>query len=87
MQKTRRRIAVAQFRTGSLLQVEKGRWIGQSREERICRRCEMQVVDDERHMIFQCTGLDDIREQYSELYENVEVDDVRGFLEKEDEIK
>jgi hypothetical protein len=81
MGKTKKRIALAQLRTGyHWLGVELGRWQGLDREERKCQRCAMQVVDDEQHMVFHCSKFNNIREEYSELFEGVEIGNVHQFL-------
>ena len=50
------------------LQVCAGRWQGQSRAQRTCSRCSLQVVEDEFHMVFECPYYDTIRARFSELF-------------------
>ena len=60
---------IAQIRTGSnFLEVEMGRRSGTAHEDRICKCCSLQQVEDETHFIFECEGYDTIREKYCELF-------------------
>ena len=49
-------------------------WVGKScvapvpRHRRLCLHCASNVVGDERHMVFDCTALQPVREQYSGLF-------------------
>ena len=44
------------------LQVELGRWQNrQPRHLRICQRCHMHALDDERHLVFECLALEHVR--------------------------
>ena len=75
---------LAQLRTGShRLRVETGRWERPrlERHERTCQRCLSGEVDDEQHMVFGCSALDEVREQHVELF--AVSADLRSFLEQE----
>ena len=49
------RSILAQLRTGILpLEIEVGRWSSTAVEERICKLCIANVVEDENHFIFDC---------------------------------
>lgn len=76
--------ALAQFRTGShWLNVEQGRFTGVQHEDRHCTRCSASVVDNEEHMIFECPALQSMREEATELFENIQHDGnnrVHAFL-------
>ena len=75
---------LAQLRTGShRLRVETGRWERPhlERHERTCQRCLSGEVDDEQHMVFECSALDEVREQHVELF--AVSADLRSFLEQE----
>ena len=50
------------------LQICAGRWQGQARGQRICSRCQMQQVEDELHMVFQCPSYDSLRERFGALF-------------------
>ena len=60
----------AQYRTGSQwLQVETG-CFGRGRlprEQRLCTRCSLSVVDDEAHMLFRCPAFDGLRLPFTEM--------------------
>ena len=81
----RARRHLAQFRTGShWLQVEAGRF-GRGclpREQRLCTRCSLSVVDDESHMLFWCPAFDGLRLQFTDLCWVPE--DVCRFLKQHD---
>ena len=49
------RRAIAKIRTSShKLEVETGRWRGVSRDQRICKNCTLNKVEDENHFLFEC---------------------------------
>ena len=50
------------------LQICAGRWQGQARGQRICSRCQMQQVEDEFHMVFECPFYDALRERFGALF-------------------
>ena len=55
----------AKLRLGVLpLRVEKGRWAGIERENRICKLCRQGVVEDESHFIFDCPPFTACRKPY-----------------------
>ena len=57
------RFELASFRIGSHgLEVDVGRRRNQAREERLCRMCNMDVVEDEMHFLLYCPAYNDIRE-------------------------
>ena len=51
-----------------------GSWARQQspRLERICQFCATGALGDERHMIFECPGLQDLRAQWSHLFQGPE---------------
>ena len=53
------------FRLGThSLQVEVGDWQNRRpgpRCQRVCERCSMHVIDDERHLVFECPAFESIR--------------------------
>ena len=63
------------FRLGTHnLQLELGRWQNrQPRHFRICQRCHMHALDDERHLVFECPALEHLRAARKQLF-NVRVD-------------
>ena len=50
--------AVCKLRTSNhKLTIETGRYIGTPRNQRYCNMCDMNVVGDEYHFVFECTKL------------------------------
>ena len=45
-----------------------GRWIGQSREERVRQRCKSGAIDDAAHMVFHCAAFTAQRRRYPQLF-------------------
>ncbi len=61
------RIVISRFRTSNnKLPVNVGRYTGVSREERICNKCNANVIVDEFHIILECTNeeITRLREMY-----------------------
>ena len=58
------------FKLGSHdLGIELGRWKHRvPRFERVCRRCDMHELDDERHMIFDCPVFEHLRRAHRHLF-------------------
>jgi hypothetical protein len=72
---------LAQLRTGShWLAEETGRWLGQSREQRLCQRCNSGAIDDAHHMVFDCAALAAQRMRRPELF--LDSHSLRTFLEQ-----
>ena len=56
------RSIVAQFRCGTLpIEIETGRYKNIPRDQRLCKLCNTNVVEDEFHLIFDCIVYNDIR--------------------------
>ena len=73
---------LAQLRTGShCLAEETGRWLGQSREQRQCQRCNSGAIDDAQHMVFHCAAIAAQRTRHPELF-LTDNSDLRTFLEQ-----
>ena len=73
---------LAQLRTGShWLPEETGRWIGQSREERVCQRCKCGAIDDAAHMVFHCAEFTAQRRRYPQLFMAAR-GDLRAFYQQ-----
>jgi hypothetical protein len=63
-------MAVARFRMGSHnLNVESLRWskVRVPRTQRVCRCCSSGIVEDEMHIMMECTMYDDIRSDYMRI--------------------
>lgn len=50
------------------LSVCTGRWQGLARDRRVCSRCDLQQVEDEFHMVFECPFYDPQRESFAQLF-------------------
>ena len=56
-------VGISQFRCGILaIRIETGRYIGEIPEQRLCRFCDTQSIEDERHFLLHCGLYTDIRE-------------------------
>ena len=63
------KIALSKFRLSSHnLEIETGRYNSISRSERICRLCQMNVVQDEFHFLLTCTTYTNLRRKYFKPY-------------------
>ena len=47
---------------------DEGSWIRVPRHERICLLCNSGSLCDEKHVVFQCSGLQDLRDEYASLF-------------------
>ena len=51
------------------LRIETGRYVGEPVEQRHCRICNHSSIEDETHVLFECTLYNTIRQsQYQELF-------------------
>jgi hypothetical protein len=76
--------AFMRFMLGShRLGVNEGRWQEggyQPHADRICRRCAMHCVDDERHLVFECPQLQYIRDMWPQLFLQQAGHDMQAFF-------
>ena len=73
---------MAQFRCGVLpLRVETGRFVGEKVEDRICRFCDFNTVEDEKHFLLMCPSYSTLRDTYLGVIMNN--DDFRQLTEDE----
>ena len=56
-----------QFAAGSLPN-DLGRRNGTPRLQRVCTKCDAGVIGDERHVVFECAALAQLRLQYAPLF-------------------
>jgi hypothetical protein len=64
---------MARFRLSAHdLKVETGRYVGTPYNGRTCDRCSAKPVQDERHIMLECTGFADIRAQFSDIYDRAQ---------------
>ena len=70
------RRAIAKIRTSShKLEVETGRWRGVSRDQRICKNCTLNKVEDENHFLFECgMHVTERKELYNMIKAKINVD-------------
>jgi len=63
--RVRHRMALSEFRSGShWLRIQQGRFSNLAREDRLCQHCELQIVEDESHMLFECPAHDALRHYF-----------------------
>ena len=67
MVKCKRRRLVKLRGATAELEVETGRWRGVRREERICKNCRGDEVEDVGHLVMRCTYVEEEREKLEEL--------------------
>ena len=78
----RRIVAKLRGRTAEL-RVETGRWCGLKRDERLCKQCTKQEVEDEEHFLLRCGDMMKERE-VMEMYLS---ESVEGFEDMTDRLK
>jgi hypothetical protein len=73
------------FRTGCHgLPVDQGRWGNRvPRSERFCHLCNTQAIGDERHIVFECPALHDLRARYNSLF-RPSITTMRQFMWQDD---
>ena len=60
--------ALAKFRVGNHdLEIEKGRFVKTARENRVCKLCGNGKIEDEYHVLFECSVYNDIRRAYIDV--------------------
>ena len=61
--------AFMRFRLGCHnLPIDSGRQHGIPRHQRICTRCSLEMVGDEHHLLFTCTAVQHVRQQFLHLF-------------------
>ena len=75
------------FRLGTHnLGIELGRWLDRKpRHMRICSRCDQRQLDDERHLVFECTAFEHLRAARRHLFTAAIGEDMRAFFGQRDE--
>ena len=78
--------ALIKFRSGAhTLRVETDRWLipKPPRDQRVCRHCTVQAIEDEQHLLFDCRFYSIIRAQHFSLFgSNYQQRDIRLFFEQ-----
>ena len=60
--KRNERSVLAQFRLGILpIRIETGRFIGERIEDRLCRMCDQNQIENETHFLFHCSLYNELR--------------------------
>ena len=63
------RCQLMRFRMGAhRLEVVTGAWRKMKRPDRLCKCCNMGIVEDEVHLTFECLSYANIRHEYGELF-------------------
>ena len=75
------------FRLGTHnLQVNLGRWERpRPRCQRMCERCAMHVVDDERHLVFECSAFEGLRLARRHLFSAAVGENMKAFMAQGDQ--
>ena len=74
------------FRLGCWkLAVHTGKVMGVPRHERVCMLCDQHAVEDERHVVFECSKYDGLRmkNKYSSLFAHTDMID---FFNQSDQV-
>ena len=73
--KRNERSLLAQFRCGILpLCIETGRYVGEKPEERLCKICDSQQIEDETHFLLHCPFYSVLRDNIFSSIEHVDFD-------------
>jgi hypothetical protein len=54
-----------------VLEIERGRYNKINREQRICRQCHLNVIEDEEHFFFHCQKIELRRKEFLTQIENL----------------
>lgn len=72
--------SLSRFRTGShCLRVETGRWSNTPREDRLCECCNLALVEDEHHFLFDCPFYCIIRGHFHCLFCSLDQKTLKSF--------
>ena len=52
---------------------------------RVCSRCDMSALDDERHSLFECPVFEDLRREHRQLFGQEVAFDMRRFFAHKDQ--
>ncbi len=80
----RQRSYLAQLRYGILpLHIETGRWYGVKEEDRLCKACYNNQIENEYHFIFHCNAYSTLRTTFYDQISSV----MSTFIDNNDEDK
>ena len=65
------------------LRVEYGRYDNLPYADRKCLRCGMDVVDNERHLVFDCTACEHVRTKFHTLFRHTQDRDMHAFFRQD----
>jgi hypothetical protein len=54
-----------------ILEIERGRYNQINREQRMCRQCHLNVIEDEEHLFFHCQKNELLRKEFLTQIENL----------------
>ena len=61
-----------------------GHWHGMAHADRFCLRCDAGALDDERHLVFECSAFKGLRRTHSQLFGPEVAFDMRQFFAHRD---
>ena len=67
------------------LAIVTGRWHDVPRAQRLCTRCDMHALDDERHLVFECPAFEGLRREFRQLFGRQVGYDMRRFFAHKDQ--
>ena len=74
---------LAQYRSGILpIELETGRWINKPVENRLCKLCHTDRIEDEHHITFDCSLYNDLRLDFMTSIQNV-IPNISGYEKSE----
>ena len=63
-----------------------GAWAGIPRLQRICNMCQHHIIGDEKHLVFECPALQDLRDKRPHLFQGAPADAMVLFMWQDDMI-
>ena len=63
-----------------------GAWVGIPRLQRICNMCQHHIIGDEKHLVFECPALQDLRDKRPHLFQGARADAMVLFMWQDDMI-
>ena len=61
-------------------------WAGIPRLQRICNMCQHRTIGDEKHLVFECPALQDLRDNCPHRFEDTQADAMVLFMWQDDMI-
>ena len=63
-----------------------GAWVGIPRLQRVCNICQHRTIGDEKHLVFECPALQDLRDKRPHLFDGAQTDAMVLFMWQDDMI-